>query len=204
MGQNKQLKIKRVILKIYGFLSVLFVTDLIAYFGFEISLRGYFADIILFWFWCFGSFLIVVIFWKTRLAKLFLIGMVSFVLLSMLPMGLPFYALALSTTPFGLRLSKDLNSSYRGQIVSYSVMVPPWLEVMEKRGVVERRVLQCKDRELLDDRSDVKIRYARDISFDSETDTTMTLTLFYIGIEKTFVFDKRTGAIQANLYKIDD
>ena len=200
MGQNKQLKIKRVILKMYGVLSALLVTDLVAYFAFKISLKGYFADIILFWLWCLGSFLIVVIFWKRLLAKLFLIGMVSFVLLSMLPMGLPFYALVLSTTPLGLWLSKDLNSSYRGQIVSYSVMVPPWLEVMEKKGVIERRVLQCKDRELLDDRLDVKMRNARDISFDSETDTTLTLKLFYTGAQKTLVFDKRTGAIRNKSY----
>jgi hypothetical protein len=196
MGHNKQMSIKRVVLRIYGLLSVLLAADLVAYFGFEVSLRGYFADIVLFWLWCFGSFLIVVIFWKTRLAKSFLIGMVSFVLLSMLPMGLPFYALALSTTPLGLWLSKDLNSSYRGQIVSYSVMVHPWLEVMEKKGVIERRVLQCKDRELLDDRLDVKIRNARDISFEGETDTTLTLTLFYTGEQKTLVFDKRTGMIR--------
>ncbi len=200
MGQNKQLKIKRVILKMYGVLSALLVTDLVAYFAFKISLRGYFADIILFWLWCLGSFLIIVIFWKTLLAKVFLLGMVSFVLLSMLPMGLPFYALALSTTPLGLWLSKDLNSSYRAQIVSYSVMVPPWLEVMEKKGGIERRVLQCKDRELLDDRLDVEIRNARDISFESETDTTLTLTLFYTGVQKTLVFDKRTGAIRNKSY----
>ncbi|ERJ59086.1 hypothetical protein M472_09910 [Sphingobacterium paucimobilis HER1398] len=74
-------------------------------------------------------------------------------------------------------------------------MVPPWLEIMEKKWILERRVFQCKDRLLLDDRSDVKNRNARDIHFESETDTTLTLTLFYIGTEKTVLFDKRTGAI---------
>lgn len=48
-------------------------------------------------------------------------------------MGLFFYAFIFSSTPAGLWMNKDLNENYRAQIVSYSVMVPPMLQIVEKK-----------------------------------------------------------------------
>ena len=48
-------------------------------------------------------------------------------------MGLFFYAFIFSSTPAGLWMNKDLNENYRTQIVSYSVMVPPMLQIVEKK-----------------------------------------------------------------------
>ena len=72
-------------------------------------------------------------FWKKILAKLFLGAIILALILSMAPMGLLFYAFILSSTPFGLWMEKDLNKDYRAQIVSYSVMTPPWLQIIEKK-----------------------------------------------------------------------
>ncbi|ERJ59087.1 hypothetical protein M472_09915 [Sphingobacterium paucimobilis HER1398] len=90
-----------IILKVYIGLCVLLVSDLVGYIVAGISLRGYYADIVVFWLWLLGSFLVIVAFWRRLSAKLLLIAILSSVLLSMLPMGLPFYTLVLSTTPFG-------------------------------------------------------------------------------------------------------
>lgn len=184
-----------IILKIYLLLSLLLFADITAYFTTGISLRGYYADIILFWFCFFGSIVMIIVYWKMVLAKIALFSMLLSVVLSMLPMGLPFYAFVLVITPFGLWKEKDLTPEYRAQIVSYSVMVPPWLEIIEKNGIIEQKMLRCYDSDLLDAEEQVRIRNAKDIIFETETDTTISFTLFYGGPNKTLVFDKRTRSM---------
>ncbi|AOM80975.1 hypothetical protein [Pedobacter steynii] len=186
---------RNTILKIYILISILLLANMSLYFFYKISLRGYYSDVILFWFWFFGSITIVVIFWKKVLAKLLLAMIVLSLILSILPMAIPFFAFIFSTTPFGLWLDKNLNQRYRAQIVGYSVMAHPVLQVIEKRGVFEKQVFQCDDSQLLNDNPDVKIRQAKDIIFNHETDTTLSLTLFYGGPNKKLTFSKASGNI---------
>ncbi|QQT25760.1 hypothetical protein [Sphingobacterium spiritivorum] len=186
---------KNIILKVYGVITVLLAADLLAYGFFRISLQGYYSDVALVWLWFLGSFTSIILFWKKILAKLLLGGIILGLVLSMLPMGMPFFAFILSTTPFGLWLKTDLNSEYRAQIVGYSVMTYPVLQVIEKKGLIEKQIFQCDDHDLLNDNLEVKIRYAKDILFESETDSTLTLTLFYGGPNKTLTFDKSSGKI---------
>lgn len=171
--------------------------DIAAYYFYNISLRGYYGDVILFWIWFFSSIAIIILFWKKIMAKLLLGIMVLALGLSILPMAIPFYALVFSATPFGLWMNKDLNENYRAQIVGYSVMAPPVLQIIEKKGIFEKQVFQCKDTELLNDTPNVKIRYAKDIIFGNETGSTLTLTLFYGGPNKILMFDKVTRNIIA-------
>ncbi|MDA6072665.1 hypothetical protein NJT12_23875 [Flavobacterium sp. AC] len=131
------------------------------------------------------------------MAKLLLAGMLLALIASILPMMIPFFALLFATTPLGLITDKDLNKKYRAQTVGYSVMTQPWLEVIEKHGLFEKRVITSTDYQLMDDRRNVKVSYAKDIIFNHETDSTLTLTLFYGGANKTITFDKNTGNILA-------
>ncbi|WP_233603244.1 hypothetical protein [Pedobacter sp. KBW06] len=128
------------------------------------------------------------------MAKLLLGAMVLALIVSILPMMLPFFALVFSTTPFGLRMTKDLNENYRAQIAGYSVMAYPVLQIIEKRGIIEKQVFQCDDSQL-PDHYDLKIRSAKDIIFDQETDQTLSITLFYGGPNIRLTFDKSTGKI---------
>ncbi|MCP2028034.1 hypothetical protein L1276_003202 [Flavobacterium sp. HSC-32F16] len=134
------------------------------------------------------------------MAKLLLAALVLTLVFSIIPMMIPFYALVLSTTPFGLNMYKNLNEKYRAQIVGYSVMTSPWLEVIEKKGIIEKRIFKCTDSQLMNDNLEVKIRTAKNIIFNNETDSTITLTLFYAGPSKTFTFNKKTGNITAQTF----
>lgn len=131
------------------------------------------------------------------MAKLLLAGIISTIILSILPLMMPFYAWILSTTSLGLMIDKNLNKKYRAQIVSYSAMAPPWLEVIEKHGLLEKRIIKSTDYQLRNDNMNIKIRTAKDIIFNTETDSTLTLTLFYGGPNKTITFNKNTGNIIA-------
>ncbi len=188
---------KKIVLRIYFMISALFVLDCLLYYFKEISLSGYYSDVVLSWLWLISSFAIIILFWKKLLAKLFLAAIIVTFALSIIAMMLPFYALLLSSTSLGLYQNKDLNENYRAQIVGYSVMVHPWLEVIEKKGLFERRIIKCTDSQLMNDNLEIKIRTAKDILFKSETDSTLTLTLFYGGPNKTITFNKNTGSITA-------
>lgn len=109
-------------------------------------------------------------------------------------MGLFFYAFIFSSTPAGLWMNKDLNENYRAQIVSYSVMVPPMLQIVEKKGLFEKQIIQCTDSELRDRNLEVSIRNSKDLILQKDTDRSITLTLFY-GTNTTLTFDKATGKL---------
>ncbi|OMQ12703.1 hypothetical protein [[Flexibacter] sp. ATCC 35103] len=192
MSPNKKYII---ILRTYLILSLLLAINCFLYYFKDISLRGYYSDVALFWLWFATSSLVIVVFWKKIMAKLLLVAIIGSILLSILPMMMPFYAWVLSTTSLGLLIDKNLNEKYRAQIVSYSAMAPPWLEVIEKNGVIEKRIFKSTDHELMNDNLDVTIRTAKDIIFKNETDSTLTLTLFYGGPNKTITFNKNTGNI---------
>lgn len=183
------------VLSVYLLLSLLLIIDLVLYYCKLISFRGYYSDVILFWLWFVTSIIVIAVFWKKLIAKLLLSGLLLALILSVVPMGIPFYALILSNTPFGLFIDKNLNENYRAQIVGYSVMVYPWLEIVEKNGPIEKRVFKITDSELTNDTSYVTIRTAKDIIFNRETDSTLMLTLFYGGPNKTITFNKNTGKI---------
>lgn len=193
MSPNK----KSIVLKVYWVLSLLLAIDCFLYYFKLISLRGYYSDVVLYWLWFITSFVVIVVFWKKIMAKLLLAGIISTIILSILPLMMPFYAWILSTTSLGLMIDKNLNKKYRAQIVSYSAMAPPWLEVIEKHGLLEKRIIKSTDYQLRNDNMNIKIRTAKDIIFNTETDSTLTLTLFYGGPNKTITFNKNTGNIIA-------
>ena len=189
---------RKMILKVYSLISLLLIADIAAYYFYKISLRGYYSDVILFWIWFLGSITIIILFWKKIMAKLLLGAIVLALVMSILLMALPFFALVFSTTSHGLWVNKDLNKNYRAQIVGYSVMTYPVLQVIEKNGIIEKQIFQCGDRQLLNDHPDIKIRYAKDIIFQHETAHTLSLTLVFGSMNKLLTFDKVSGKIIEN------
>jgi hypothetical protein len=81
-----------IILRIYSILSLFLAINCVLYYFKEISLRGYYSDVILFWLWFVTSFLVVVVFWEKIMAKLLLTAIIVSIILSILPMMMPFFA----------------------------------------------------------------------------------------------------------------
>ncbi|MFC7345724.1 hypothetical protein ACFQO9_03195 [Chryseobacterium zhengzhouense] len=188
---------KKIILKIYLVLSILLVSDGVLYYFWKISFAGYYSDVILFWLWILTSFAVIVLFWKKLLAKLLLGTLIVALILSILPMMLPFYTIFFAMTPFGSRMQKDLNQNYRAQIVGYSVMTLPWLEIIEKKGIFEQQIIHSTDHDIFKNDGNLRISLAKDIRFDSEADNTLTLVLFYGGPNYKITFNKKTGKVKA-------
>jgi hypothetical protein len=199
---------KKTTIYIFLMLSFLLLADSLMYYYYQMSFAGYYSDIILFWLWFFISILIIVLYWKKTMAKLFLTAMLLALIGSILLMMIPFYTFILSMTSFGLRIDKNLNEKYRVQVVGYSVMTHPWLELIKKRGILEQRVIKCTEMDIQNYntdiinvkyeaqlRPDLKISEVKDIFFETETDSTIALTLFYGGPNKILTFNKLTNRL---------
>ena len=154
------------------------------------------------------SIVTIILFWKKAIAKLFLAAMVLALVFSILPMAIPFSALVLGMTSKGLVIDKNLNQNYRAQIVIYSVMTAPWLEIIEKRGILEKRIIKCTDYEIEDFNNEelgksyeyslfqeLRICDAKDIVLISETYNTITLKLSYENQSRILTFDKSTHKV---------
>jgi ABC-type transport system involved in multi-copper enzyme maturation permease subunit len=189
---------KSKLLKIYSITTLLLLLDSLAYYTKRISLIGYYSDIILFWIWLCLSLTVIVVYWKRIFAKILLCGFLFALIGSILPMMLPFYTMLLSMSSMGLKISKDLNKNFRAQIVGYSVLGHPWLEIIEKKGGLEKRIIVCLENEINDENSDFRIGDAKDILFNQESDKTLSLALFYGGPNRLITFDKTTGRIIKN------
>ena len=89
-------------------------------------------------------------------------------------------------------------------------MSHPWLEVIEKKGILERKAFRCTEIDILNFndepinvkyesqlRPKIQIGQAKDIIFKAENDSTITLTLFYGGPNNTLTFDKKSKKLIA-------
>lgn len=196
---------KQKTLYIFLILSVLLFMDCLIYYFYQMSFAGYYSDLILFWIWFITGMFIIVLFWERIIIKIFLTVIVLAFIGSILPMMIPFYAFVFSMTSAGLKFDKNLNDKYRVQIVGYGVMLHPSLELIEKKGIFEQKILVCTDMDIQnfkngktnvkDDaqiRANLTISEAKEIFFEKETDSTIMLTLFYGQPNKTLTFDKLT------------
>ncbi|WP_026977759.1 hypothetical protein [Flavobacterium tegetincola] len=84
---------------------------------YKLSIAGYWSDRIMFWLWFFGTFYIIIKYWKKLATKIYFGILIAGIILSILPMAIPFFAIALSTTGGGLHFKKQITPAYRLQIV---------------------------------------------------------------------------------------
>ncbi|WP_300674443.1 hypothetical protein [Soonwooa sp.] len=189
--------IKKTILILFAISSALLALDIGLYLYDFISYRGYYSDVVVFWSWFILSILVILFYWKKLIAKLYLTALIIALILSILPMMLPFWTLVFSMSSFGLKTNKKLNDNYRAQIVGYSVMSKPWLEIIESKGIFEKRIGKYMDFDFEED-GDFRIRDTKEIYLKKETDSTLTIALFRGGNNRIITIDKASGKVLKN------
>lgn len=168
---------KRIFLIFYLLISLLLIADLLVMQKLKISLAGYWSDRLLFWFWAFGTLACLIVFWKSLLTKIYLALLVAGVILSILPMMLPFWAITLAAT--GLERGDWVSppdGKYRVQIIK-SVMSKPQLQVIENMGLFEK-IRATTDTEFLRN-NNLKIGYEslKDVKLLKETPDSLKLEI---------------------------
>jgi|GEM_PF-2454812 len=141
----------RKLVNAYVLVSLLLVLNLSLYLGWRISLPGYWSDRVLFWVWLLLTAVVLKRGWQRKATKLYSGLLVALLVLSMVPMMLPFSIIVI--TGFGLDRDywKDMDGRIRIQQTGKSIMAVPTLEVIEKKGVYEQQIGSLNARELWDE-----------------------------------------------------
>lgn len=125
--------------RIYTFITVLLLVDFALYLSHGISLPGQMIDFILFWSWLLLT--PVLIFKKPRIPgmKYYALTLGLLIVLSLIPMGVPFLTIFAFATDFDGNDSK-LVENYRLQENAKSVIAIPKIEVIKPRGLIEQKI----------------------------------------------------------------
>lgn len=185
--------LKKIFLYAFLVFAFLLAVDLLLYSFFLVSFRGYYSDVCIFWGWFILSVVIIILYWKKKSAKIYLGALTVALLASVLPMLIPFFAIILSMTPHGLYYNTSLPNDYRIQVVNYAPLGKPQLQIIEKKGLFEKRLKVITDFDInLDGQY---ISQIEKISLLKEDQKTVTLLVHINHSNKEITFQKDTGNI---------
>ncbi|RZL51240.1 MAG: hypothetical protein EOP00_00035 [Pedobacter sp.] len=167
------------LIRFYLFISALIVLDVFLYTFSQMSFSGYWSDRIVFWIWFLITPFIVFGNWKKLWAKIYFWLLLAGSILSAFPMGLPFFAIVLSTTGNGRLNHFNLNNNIRVQTVSYSIMGRPRLQIVKDDLLFDKIMLEDGDEIEKNDSTTLEIRNAKKANLISETKTSIAVKYFF-------------------------
>ena len=126
------------LLTTYWLLTISIFTLTVVYLNNGISLKGYWSDKIFFMIWLILTIIVLTKKFKKRWARIYLTGLISIVVLSMLPMMIPFLSLVAFTTANDRETNYIINSKYRLEETFMSVIVPPRVILIKSLGPFEK------------------------------------------------------------------
>lgn len=124
---------------LYFVISLLFLLGIILTFN-DYSYLGYYSDKIINWLWLGFTFIIIFKFWNKKSIKVFFFILVSIVLLSILPMAIPFFCIINYFTTTGDYQQIQLNSNYRIERTRQNSLSMERIYVYEKKGILEKNI----------------------------------------------------------------
>ncbi len=164
---------------IYLALTSLLLLDFIATINLKLSLAGYWSDRVLFWIWFFSTVYIIKIFWENKWAKRYFYTLIVFVVLTLIPMAIPFAGIILSTTGQGLRYNKKISDKYRFEIVNYGFMGRPVINISEYKGIIEQEILTQNNQSIeISEGNYMEPWEIKDVAFLGENDSIISLQVY--------------------------
>jgi hypothetical protein len=168
---------KSIVIWSYALLTGLLLL-IICLFFYKFSFAGYVSDRIIFWLWAIETLYIIINYFKKKIIKFYFGFLISGIVLSIIPMGLPFAAIILSATGIGLQFKEQINDKYRFQITGYSIISKPDIEIIENKWIFEKDKLRTKDYPQINDSTTIGYYDFKKVKFISENDSIITLEIF--------------------------
>ncbi|MBT30959.1 MAG: hypothetical protein CMO01_14970 [Thalassobius sp.] len=104
----------------------------------EISYRGYWTDRILFWIWFSLTTYIIYYYWNKKIIKIYVGALISFIILSMLPMMIPFIIIITTITGTDRSCHQEISKNISIQESTKSPITIPKIQVVEKTWLIDR------------------------------------------------------------------
>lgn len=170
---------KQILIRFYFLVSALIVLNVIIYCFWQMSFRGYWSDRIIFWIWLIATPIVVMSFWKKIWTKIYFWLLVSGLILSIIPMAMPFFGILLSASGSGRLNHFSLDKNFRVQTVGYGVMGRPRVQIVKDGLLFDKVLLEDGDEVKKNDSTWLNIRDAKNVILMGETDTSVTIKYFF-------------------------
>ncbi|MFN0254925.1 hypothetical protein [Pedobacter ureilyticus] len=186
---------KQILIRVYLFVSALITLDVVLYCFWQMSFTGYWSDRVIFWIWLLLTPVVTFSFWKKLWAKIYFGLLVVGLILSILPMAIPFFGILLSGSGSGRLNHFNLENNIRIQTVGYGVMGRPRVQIVKDGLLFDKIKFEDGDEIGANDVISIKpedakngeeqelpafaIRDAKNIKLIKEADTCISVKCFF-------------------------
>lgn len=206
---------KTILIRFYLFISGLIILNICLYYFAMMSFTGYWSDRVIFWIWLLATPVVVISFWKKIGTKIYFWLLVATLILTILPMAIPFFGLILAGSGSGRLNHFNLDNNIRVQTVSYGVMGRPRLQIVKDGLLFDKIKLEDGDEIFTNDTTwievkdannpkniakspelkTLEIRDAKNAKLINQTDTSLTVKYFFEKdtVETIHVFKEKTS-----------
>ena len=186
---------KTSLISFYLFLSGLLILNVCLYVFAKVSYTGYWSDRVIFWLWLLVTCLVVISFWKKIWTKIYFWLLVATLILSILPMAIPFFALLLAGSGSGRLNHFSLENNIRVQTVGYGVMGRPRLQIVKDGLLFDKIMLEDVDEIEKNDSTWLELRNADNAKLIGETDTSIAVKYFFENdtLDAIHIFKEKKG-----------
>lgn len=186
---------KTILIRFYFFISGLIILNVCLYLAAKMSFTGYWSDRVIFWIWLLATPVVVFSFWEKIWTKIYFWLLVATLILTILPMAIPFFGLILAGSGSGRLNHFNLENNIRIQTVSYGVMGRPRVQIVKDGLLFDKIKFEDGDEIAANDVISIKpvdtkndedqdlpafmIRDAKNVKLINETDTSITVKYFF-------------------------
>ncbi|MDY3338678.1 hypothetical protein PG279_05745 [Riemerella anatipestifer] len=163
---------------IFGYLiiTLIFLFSVVITF-YHYSFYGYYTDKIISWLWLGSTLVVFIKFWKTKAIKIYFLSLLSFLLLSILPMAIPFFWILSFFTKIDDYQQINLDSDYRIERTRHQSLSMPRIYIYKRMGIFEKNICRPVYSEIIEnvtsknsfDERNIPIQYARLIFTNSDS-----------------------------------
>jgi len=104
------------------------------------SFAGYYIDKIINWLWLLMTIFIIVRFWKRKVIKVYFGFLISGIILSILPMMIPFFGIIHYFSTIGCEQRVQLDDTYRIERGRPGALYRPLITIYKKEGIFEKQI----------------------------------------------------------------
>ena len=167
------------LIRFYLIISALMILNLCLFVSARMSFAGYWSDRILFWIWVFTTPFIIILCWMKLFTKIYFGLLMITLILSFLPMAVPFFAIFLSASGEGRINHFNLDNNMRIQIVNYGILGRPRVQVVKDNFLFDQIKYEDQDEIQKNDSTWFELRDAKNVILINETANSITVKYFF-------------------------
>lgn len=168
------------------------------------SFAGYYIDKIINWLWLLMTIFIIIRFWKKKVIKIYFGLLISGIILSILPMMIPFFGIVHYFSTIGCEQRIQLDDTYRLERGRPGVLYNPLITIYKKEGIFEKQILRTPYSEIIDKVSEPSSETLYEKTWPIQDAKLMSVNNDSIGIEYQIMNKKKLIYHKNKLNWFDD